>query len=36
MLLLAVPLVVLYEIALVGIWFTERRRKRGETEAEAA
>ena len=26
MLLLAVPLVVLYELALVGIWFTERKR----------
>jgi sec-independent protein translocase protein TatC len=38
MLLLAVPLCILYEIALIGIWFTERRRARGdqaETEAEA-
>ena len=26
-LLLAIPLVLLYEIALIGIWFTERRRK---------
>ena len=26
-LLLAVPLIFLYELALVGIWFTERRRK---------
>jgi sec-independent protein translocase protein TatC len=26
-LLLAVPLIVLYELALIGIWFTERRRK---------
>ncbi len=26
-LLLAVPLMILYELALVGIWFTERRRK---------
>ncbi len=26
-LLLAVPLVLLYEIALIGIWFTEKRRK---------
>ncbi|KQX17814.1 MULTISPECIES: twin-arginine translocase subunit TatC [unclassified Sphingomonas] len=29
-LLLAVPLVVLYELALIGIWFTERRRKAEE------
>ena len=28
MVLLAVPLVLLYEIALVGIWFTERKRAR--------
>ena len=33
MLLLAVPLVLLYEFALIAIWFTERRRAR---EAEAA
>ena len=26
--LLAVPLVLLYEIAIIGIWFTERRRER--------
>lgn len=26
-LLLAVPLIVLYEISIIGIWFTERRRK---------
>jgi sec-independent protein translocase protein TatC len=26
---LAIPLVALYEIALIAIWFTERRRKRG-------
>lgn len=26
-LLLAIPLVLLYEIALIGIWFTEKRRK---------
>jgi len=32
MLLLAVPLVLLYEFALIAIWFTERRRAR---EAEA-
>jgi sec-independent protein translocase protein TatC len=29
-LLLAVPLVILYEFALIGIWFTERRRKTEE------
>lgn len=28
MLLLAVPMIILYELALVGIWFTERRRGR--------
>ncbi|HMI17924.1 MAG TPA: twin-arginine translocase subunit TatC [Sphingomonas sp.] len=28
MLLMAVPLVLLYELAIVGIWFTERKRKR--------
>ena len=27
-LLLAIPLVILYELALIGIWFTERRRGR--------
>lgn len=27
-LLLAVPLVILYELAIIGIWFTERRRAR--------
>ena len=27
-LLLAGPLVLLYELALIAIWFTERRRKR--------
>ncbi|MBO9377821.1 twin-arginine translocase subunit TatC [Sphingomonas histidinilytica] len=31
-LLLAVPLVILYELALIGIWFTERRRKTGDEE----
>ena len=36
-LLLAVPLVLLYEMALIGIWFTERRRSRGaDAPAEAA
>lgn len=28
MILLGVPLIVLYELALVGMWFTERQRKR--------
>jgi sec-independent protein translocase protein TatC len=32
MLLMALPLVFLYELAILGIWFTERKRKR---EAEA-
>ena len=26
--LLAVPLIVLYELAIIGIWFTERKRSR--------
>ena len=26
MILLAVPLILLYELALIGIWFTERKR----------
>jgi sec-independent protein translocase protein TatC len=34
-LLLAIPLVILYELAILGIWFTERRRAR-EVAAEAA
>jgi len=34
MMLMAVPLVLLYEIAIVGIWFTERKRKR-EAGADA-
>ena len=33
-LLLAIPLVILYEMALVGIWFTERRRARDAAAAE--
>ncbi|WP_019516140.1 twin-arginine translocase subunit TatC [Sphingomonas sp. Mn802worker] len=33
-LLLAIPLVILYELAIIGIWFTERRRAR-ETAGEA-
>jgi sec-independent protein translocase protein TatC len=36
MLLLAVPLVVLYELALVGIWFTEKRRARDSEAVEPA
>jgi len=35
MILLAVPLVVLYEIALIGIWFTERRRRREAGDGHA-
>lgn len=31
--LLAIPMILLYELALVGIWFTERKRRR-ESEAE--
>jgi sec-independent protein translocase protein TatC len=33
--LLAVPLVVLYEAAIIGIWFTERSRARESVAAEA-
>lgn len=33
---LAVPMVVLYELALIAIWFTERKRKQQETESPAA
>jgi len=33
-LLLAVPLVILYELALIGIWFTEKRRKNTDTNEE--
>ena len=32
-LLLAVPLVILYELALIGIWFTERKRAKVAAEA---
>jgi sec-independent protein translocase protein TatC len=32
MVLLAVPLIVLYEFALIGIWFTERKRAREQRE----
>jgi sec-independent protein translocase protein TatC len=31
-LLLAIPLVILYELALIGIWFTERRRAREQAD----
>ncbi|SFP34468.1 twin-arginine translocase subunit TatC [Sphingomonas rubra] len=33
--LLAVPLVILYELAIIGIWFTERRRAREKVIEEA-
>lgn len=33
-LLLAIPLVILYELALIGIWFTEKRRKTEDTNEE--
>lgn len=35
-LLLAVPLILLYELALIAIWFTERRRKKEEASPAAA
>ena len=35
MLLLAAPLVLLYELALIGIWFTERRRAKMPADAVA-
>lgn len=31
-LLLAIPLILLYELALIGIWFTERRRAKASAE----
>lgn len=31
-LLLAIPLIILYELALIGIWITEKRRKSSEPE----
>ena len=34
-LLLAIPLCFLYELALIGIWFTERRRERDAARAIA-
>jgi len=33
--LLAVPLIILYELALVAIWFTEKRRAKRDPEADA-
>ena len=33
---LAVPLVILYEISIIGIWFTERRRARDASQLPAA
>lgn len=36
MIMLAVPLILLYELALIAIWFTERRRPPVEIEAEPA
>ena len=35
-LLLAIPLCILYELALIAIWFTRRRRKKAEGIEEAA
>ncbi|WP_341207451.1 twin-arginine translocase subunit TatC [uncultured Sphingomonas sp.] len=35
-LLLAIPLVILYEAAIIGIWFTERKRAREEVAAASA
>jgi len=35
-LLLAIPLCILYELALIAIWFTRRRRKKAEVAEEAA
>lgn len=32
-LMLAVPLIILYELSLIGIWFTERRRQREQAMA---
>lgn len=34
--LLAIPMILLYELALIGIWFTERKRARTEAAEEAA
>ena len=35
-LLLAIPLVALYEVALIGIWFTERKRAKEAAKTEVA
>jgi sec-independent protein translocase protein TatC len=35
-LLLAIPLCILYELALIAIWFTRRRRKKAEAAEETA
>lgn len=35
-LLLAIPLVILYEAAIIGIWFTERKRAREDVAAAAS
>ncbi len=35
-LLLAIPLVILYEAAIIGIWFTERKRAREDVTAAAS
>ena len=34
--MLAIPLILLYELSLIGIWFTERRRAKEKAGAEAA
>jgi sec-independent protein translocase protein TatC len=36
MMLMALPLVILYEVAIAGIWFTERRRRREADALEPA
>ncbi|WP_375397671.1 twin-arginine translocase subunit TatC [uncultured Sphingomonas sp.] len=35
MVMLAVPLIILYELALIGIWFTERRRHQAQPASDA-
>jgi sec-independent protein translocase protein TatC len=35
-LLLAIPLCMLFELALIAIWFTRRRRKKAASVEEAA
>jgi len=34
-LMLAVPLIILYELSLIGIWFTEKKRQKSETPEAA-